>query len=165
MTGFEPRISLQDLWVHSNLFKNWAIPGLFSLFSSFLLTVNNCSIKVADDWIRTRVLWCWKQPLCHLCYWSHFPPNWDTFLLHHLVTLTYFDALFQGPFPELDRDVAGGGSAAEPPSRIDPAQAESDQELRRQRVRELAHAEEVVSDVGRGFEPFLYRYRQKGDAI
>ena len=72
MTGFEPRISLQDLWVHSNLFKNWAIPGLFSLFSSFLLTVNNCSIKVADDWIRTRVLWSRNQPFCQLCH-NHCP--------------------------------------------------------------------------------------------
>ena len=34
---------------------------LFNLFSSFLQTVNNnCSIKVADDWIRTRVLWFWE---------------------------------------------------------------------------------------------------------
>ena len=29
-------------------------------------TVNICSITVADDWILTRVLWYWKQPLCQL---------------------------------------------------------------------------------------------------
>ena len=36
------------------------------------LTVNKCSIKVADDWIRTRVLWDCKQPLCQLRH-NHFP--------------------------------------------------------------------------------------------
>ena len=30
------------------------------------LTVNKCSIKVADDWIPTWVLWYQKQPLCQL---------------------------------------------------------------------------------------------------
>ena len=51
-------------------FEKWAIRGLFfSLFSSFFckqLTVNKCSIKVADDWIRTRVLWYRKRSLCQL---------------------------------------------------------------------------------------------------
>ena len=36
------------------------------------LTVNKCSIKVADDWIRTRVLWDCKRPLCQLRH-NHFP--------------------------------------------------------------------------------------------
>ena len=31
-------------------------PASFSLFLSLLQTVNNCSIKIDDDWIRTRVL-------------------------------------------------------------------------------------------------------------
>ena len=41
---------------------------LFLYFRLFYkqLTVNKCSIKVADDWIRTRALWYWKQPLCQL---------------------------------------------------------------------------------------------------
>ena len=42
-------------------FKNWAIPGLFifhfHLFNTFLVN------KIADDWIRTWDLWCWKQLL------------------------------------------------------------------------------------------------------
>ena len=47
---------------------------LFFYFRLFYkqLTVNKCSIKVADDWIRTRVLWCCKRPLCQLRH-NHFP--------------------------------------------------------------------------------------------
>ena len=47
---------------------------LFSLFSSFLQTVNSKYMfkKVADDWIRTRVLWYRKQPLCQLRH-NHCP--------------------------------------------------------------------------------------------
>ena len=47
-----------DLWIKDS-FKKWAIPGLFFfIFRIFYkqLTVNVCSIIVADDWIRTRVL-------------------------------------------------------------------------------------------------------------
>ena len=48
-------------------FKKWAISGLFYLyFSSGLQTVNKCSIKVADDWIRTWVLCYWMRSLCQL---------------------------------------------------------------------------------------------------
>ena len=36
------------------------------------LTVNKCSIKVADDWNRTQVLWYRKQPFCQLRH-NHFP--------------------------------------------------------------------------------------------
>ena len=38
-------------------FLKWAILASFLLFCLFYkqLTLNNCSIKVADDWIRTRV--------------------------------------------------------------------------------------------------------------
>ena len=47
---------------------------LFFYFRLFYkqLTVNKCSIKVADDWIRTQVLWCRKRPLCQLRH-NHFP--------------------------------------------------------------------------------------------
>ena len=50
-------------------FLNRPFPASFTLFLSFLQTVteNNCSIKVADDWIRTRVLWYRKRPRCQLC--------------------------------------------------------------------------------------------------
>ena len=38
--------------------KKGPFSASFSFISSFLQTVNNnCSIKVADDWIRTRVFW------------------------------------------------------------------------------------------------------------
>ena len=50
---------------------------LFLYFRLFYkqLTVNKCSIKVADDWIRTRVLWYRKRPLCQLCH-NHCPLIW-----------------------------------------------------------------------------------------
>ena len=36
------------------------------------LRENNCSIKVGDNWIRTRVLWYRKWQLCQLCH-NHCP--------------------------------------------------------------------------------------------
>ena len=47
---------------------------LFLYFRLFYkqLTVNKCSIKVANDWIQTRVLWYRKQPLCQLRH-NHCP--------------------------------------------------------------------------------------------
>ena len=47
---------------------------LFLYFCLFYkqLTVNKCSIKVADDWIRTWVLWYRKRPLCQLRH-NHCP--------------------------------------------------------------------------------------------
>ena len=41
---------------------------LFLYFRLFYkqLTVNKCSIKVANDWIQTWVLWYWRRPLCQL---------------------------------------------------------------------------------------------------
>ena len=55
-------------------FLNRPFPASFTIFLSFLQTVteNNCSIKVADDWIRTRVLWYRKRPRCQLCH-KHYP--------------------------------------------------------------------------------------------
>ena len=59
-------ISLKDFFAINNdnsmyffLTKYGPFPDSFSLFSSLLLTIkiNICSIKVADDCIRTRVLW------------------------------------------------------------------------------------------------------------
>ena len=48
--------------------KNGPFPASFLYFRLFYkqLTVNKCSIKVADDWIRTLVLWYRKRPLCQL---------------------------------------------------------------------------------------------------
>ena len=53
---------------------------LFLYFRLFYkqLTVNKCSIKVADDWIQTRVLWNWKRPLCQLSH--NYCPN--SFVTH-----------------------------------------------------------------------------------
>ena len=47
---------------------------LFLYFRLFYkqLTVNKCSIKVADDCIQFWVLWYWKQPLCQLLH-NHCP--------------------------------------------------------------------------------------------
>ena len=47
------------------MFKNGPFPVSFSLFSSLLQTVNSCSVTVAHDWIRTRILWYQSQPCCH----------------------------------------------------------------------------------------------------
>ena len=51
--------------------------SLFRLFYK-QLTVNKCSIKVADDWIRTGVLWYWKHPLCQLRH-NHCPKSLPIF--------------------------------------------------------------------------------------
>ena len=47
---------------------------LFLYFRLFCkqLPVDNCSIKVASDWFRTRVFWIRKQPRCQLCH-NHCP--------------------------------------------------------------------------------------------
>ena len=55
--------------------KNGPFAASFFLYFRLFykqLTVNKCSIKVADDWIRTRVLWDCKRPLCQLRH-NHFP--------------------------------------------------------------------------------------------
>ena len=70
-----PMIITSPSYFQSGFFKKWAIPGLFFfIFRLFYnqLTVSKCSIKVADDWIQTRVLWYWKGPLCQLCH-NHCP--------------------------------------------------------------------------------------------
>ena len=58
----------------SSLSKNDFHKAVFLYFCLFYkqVTVNKCSIKVADDWIRTRVLWYWKRPLCQLRH-NHCP--------------------------------------------------------------------------------------------
>ena len=55
---------------------------LFLYFRLFYkqLTVNKCSIKVADDWIQTWVLWYRKRLLCQLCH-NHCPMNLKYFRL------------------------------------------------------------------------------------
>ena len=57
----------------------------FPYFSLFYkqLNANDCSIKVAKDWIRTRVLWKRNQPHCQLCH-NHF-----CLKLHLLQNLTF----------------------------------------------------------------------------
>ena len=57
--------------------KNGHSRPLFFVFFYKQLTENNCSIKVADDWIRTRVLWYRKRPLCQLRH-NHFPLHFFT---------------------------------------------------------------------------------------
>ena len=61
--------------VNLSFFKNGPFPASFIYFRLFYkqLTVNKCSIKVADDWIRTWVLWYHKRLLCQLRH-NHFPP-------------------------------------------------------------------------------------------
>ena len=53
--------------------QNGPFPASFSLLISFIQTVNNCSIKVAnDDWVRTRILRYRNRPCCQQCY-NHCP--------------------------------------------------------------------------------------------
>ena len=56
-----------------NFFK-WAVPGLFFFIFVFSiqLTVNKCSIKFPDDWIRTSDFWYQKQTLYQLTQ-NHYP--------------------------------------------------------------------------------------------
>ena len=53
------------------IFK-WAIHDLsfFIFVFSIQLKVNKCSLKFADDWIRTSEFWCSKWLLCQ-CQLSH----------------------------------------------------------------------------------------------
>ena len=86
------------LWL-SLFLKKWAIPGLFFLYFRLFnkqLTVNKCSLKVAYDWIRTRVLWYRKRPLCQLRH-NHCPRD----------CLFYFIAIFSCTVMHIGR--FGGG--------------------------------------------------------
>ena len=66
--------TFQLIWHRHSFLKMGHSRPLFLYFRLFYkqLTVNKCSIKVADDWIRTRVLWYWKRPLCQLRH-NHCP--------------------------------------------------------------------------------------------
>ena len=65
-------------WPHNRLapicFFKWAIRGFVFLYFVFStqLTVNKCSIKVADGWIRTADLWSRRRPLYQLSH-NHCP--------------------------------------------------------------------------------------------
>ena len=56
---------------------------LFLYFRLFYnqLTANKRSIKVADDWIQTQVLWYQKRPLCQLCHTTAQASNYLTVVL------------------------------------------------------------------------------------
>ena len=71
-----PMRSTRDHWLFF-FKKNGPFPASFLYFRLFYkqLTVNKCSIKVANDWIRTRVLSYCKRPLCQLRH-NHFPNHW-----------------------------------------------------------------------------------------
>ena len=62
------------LFLFSFFKKDGPFPASFLYFRLFYkqLTVIKCSIKVANDWIRTRVLSYRKRPLCQLRH-NHFP--------------------------------------------------------------------------------------------
>ena len=74
-----------------SFFLNGPFPTSFLYFRLFYkqLTVIKCSIKVADDWIQTRVLWYCKRPLCQLRH-NHFPRTQKVYHYLHLVTQTNF---------------------------------------------------------------------------
>ena len=64
---------------------------LFLYFRLFCkqLTVNKCSIKVADDWIQTRVLWYWKRPLCQLRH-NHCPTTTKMLCILYFLSLSFY---------------------------------------------------------------------------
>ena len=50
------------------MFPSQPLPFIFHLFFTFTNSKIKCRIKVASDWIRTRVLRCRNQPLPQLCH-------------------------------------------------------------------------------------------------
>ena len=64
--------AIQRLINTLTIFFKWAIHGLFFFYFSRFYKQQICSIKVADVWIRIRVLWYRKRPLCQLRH-NHFP--------------------------------------------------------------------------------------------
>ena len=82
--------------IQTCFFKKWVIPGHFIIYFRLFynkLTVNNCSIKVANDWIRTRVVWFWKRPRYQLCHNHSLTCSfnwWDiesTMLIYYLLAM------------------------------------------------------------------------------
>ena len=62
-----------QIWLDKSSFCNVLIGRSWPLFLYFFLfwhlSVNTCSMwNSADDWIRTRDLWCWKRLLCQLSH-------------------------------------------------------------------------------------------------
>ena len=70
--------------------KDGPFPASFLYFRLFYkqLTVNICSLKVADYWIWTRVLWYWKQPLCQQRH-NHCPIQFFCIMCHLKRNLHY----------------------------------------------------------------------------
>ena len=54
--------NLENFSIDFYIFK-WTIHGLF--FCVFVFSIHYQLLNVADGWIWTHVLWCWKLPLCH----------------------------------------------------------------------------------------------------
>ena len=67
-------------------------------------TVNQCSLTISDEWIRTADLWCQKQPLCQLshnhcrkeeycsCKWWYLKKFWKI-VFGNMLSLTKADLL------------------------------------------------------------------------
>ena len=49
----------------------------------------NMFIKIVDDWIRTRFLWCRHQPLCQLC-----TPIWPFLEIQNLIARVDFNSQY-----------------------------------------------------------------------
>ena len=75
----------KSCWCTNSVFFNKMghFRPLFLYFRLFYkqLTVNKCSIKVANDWIQTRVLWYRKRPLSQLRH-NHCPHKFSFILKH-----------------------------------------------------------------------------------
>ena len=76
-----------------------SLPAFFKIFGPFpasfffifavsiQLTVNKCSINLANDWIRTADLWYRKRPLCQLSH-NHCPIIF-AILGNYILTMAY----------------------------------------------------------------------------
>ena len=76
-------MSVSELYIRCLILDilKWAILSIFFIYFRLFykhLTVNICSLKVADDWIRTRVLWYRKRPRIQL--WHNYSQNHFSFL-------------------------------------------------------------------------------------
>ena len=66
--------------IHSKTLISGPFPAFFFIlvFSTVKLTTLNCSIKGANGWIRTWVLWHRKRPRCQLSHNNCTPPQKNT---------------------------------------------------------------------------------------
>ena len=76
--------------IHSKTLISGPFPAFFFIlvFSTVKLTTLNCSIKGANGWIRTWVLWHRKRPRCQLSHNNCTPPKKIPLMWFHFVLVS-----------------------------------------------------------------------------